>query len=90
MKRFWTETAVVGTDGPDPGWEVRLDSRPVRTPAKRACVLPSRDLADRVAAEWEAQVETVDPRSMPMTTDGRLWKSLPSGSILSTLQMFHI
>lgn len=63
-KRFWKLTEAVPVDG---GWEIRLDGRPVRTPAKAPLLLPSRALAEAVAAEWEAQQGEIDPLSMPMT-----------------------
>lgn len=63
-KRFWKEASVAEADG---GWTVRLDGRAVRTPAKAPLVLPTRALAEAVAAEWDAQVEKVDPLSMPFT-----------------------
>ncbi len=63
-KRFW-KTVAVAEEGA--GFGVRLDSRPVRTPAKAALVLPSRDMAEAVAAEWAAVEGDVDPRRMPMT-----------------------
>ncbi|MFD1341051.1 ATP12 family chaperone protein [Litorisediminicola beolgyonensis] len=63
-KRFWQETSVVDAED---GFEVRLDTRPVRTPAKQPLVLPSRALADAVAEEWQAQEERIDPRRMPVT-----------------------
>ncbi len=64
MKRFWSDTVVTDAEG---GFQVLLDTRPVRTPAKRLCVLPNRTLADEVAAEWRAQEDRVDPLSMPVT-----------------------
>jgi chaperone required for assembly of F1-ATPase len=64
MKRFWNE---VGVDPADGGFTIRLDSRPVRTPAKAACLLPTRALADAVAAEWAAQAGEVNPAAMPLT-----------------------
>ncbi|HEX8447496.1 MAG TPA: ATP12 family protein [Sphingomonas sp.] len=64
MKRFWTEVAVV--PGPD-GHGITLDARPVRTPARLPLMVPTRALADAVAAEWAAQGKEIDPRSMPMT-----------------------
>ncbi|MEM6678237.1 MAG: ATP12 family protein [Pseudomonadota bacterium] len=64
MKRFWTQTRVAAVEG---GFELRLDTRPIRTPGKRALILPTATLAEAMAAEWEAQGETVDPRSMPVT-----------------------
>ncbi len=63
-KRFWKEAAVAETDG---GWTVQLDGRAVKTPAKAALVLPSRAYAGGVAAEWDAQGETLDPGTMPLT-----------------------
>jgi len=63
-KRFWTQTQVVPAEG---GFTVALDGRPVRTPAKAPLVLPTRALAEAVAAEWEAQEGEVDPMSMPCT-----------------------
>ncbi|MFD1949732.1 ATP12 family chaperone protein [Sphingomonas arantia] len=65
MKRFWTDVAVVPAD--PTGYAITLDTRPVRTPMRLPLVLPTRALADAVAAEWEAQGEEVDPRTMPMT-----------------------
>ena len=63
-RRFWTDAAVEAAAG---GFAVRLDERPVRTPAKAELIVPSRALADGVAGEWRAQGETVDPWSMPLT-----------------------
>jgi chaperone required for assembly of F1-ATPase len=39
----------------------------MRTPAKKALLLPTRKLADAVAAEWEAQTSRIDPATMPLT-----------------------
>lgn len=63
-KRFWKETRVEATDG---GFQVVLDGRPVRTPAKAPLVLPTRALAEALAVEWDAQEELVTPALMPMT-----------------------
>lgn len=64
MKRFWKRAHVERVEG---GWLIRLDHRPVRTPARRPCVVPVAGMADGIAAEWEAQQERVDPLSMPLT-----------------------
>jgi len=64
MKRFWKEARSVDAAGV---FEVRLDARPVRTPAKAPMVLPTRALADAVAAEWNAQGPDVLPAEMPLT-----------------------
>ena len=63
-KRFWKEATASKTDG---GFTVTLDGRAVKTPAKRALVMPSMALARAVAAEWDAQVEEVNPQTMPVT-----------------------
>lgn len=63
-KRFWKETRVNAVDG---GWQVLLDGKPVRTPAKAAMVLPNQKFAEVVAAEWRAQDDIVDPNAMPAT-----------------------
>ncbi|HMO69379.1 MAG TPA: ATP12 family protein [Novosphingobium sp.] len=58
MKRFWREVSVSAVEG---GWQVMLDGRGVKTPARRAQVVPSRALAERLAGEWAAQGEEIDP-----------------------------
>ena len=63
-KRFWTETRVQKVDG---GFTVRLDGRAVKTPAKTPLIVPTLAMAERIAAEWQAQQGTVDPRTMPWT-----------------------
>lgn len=63
-KRFWTETAVVEAEG---GYTLSLDGRSVRTPSKVPLVMPTRALAEAVAAEWDAQEGEVRPESMPLT-----------------------
>ncbi len=63
LKRFYrTAAAVAGDDG----HRVTLDGRPVRTPGKRALVLPTAALAAAVAAEWQDQGDTVVPDSMAL------------------------
>ncbi len=63
-KRFWTEVSVAVVDG---GFGVALDARPLRTPAKSALVVPTRALAEAIAAEWRAVAGKVDPGKMPVT-----------------------
>lgn len=64
MKRFWKEVAARPEDG---GWGVRLDGRPVRTPARAPLVVPSQRLAEGIADEWRNAGEDIDPRAMPLT-----------------------
>jgi len=63
-KRFWKAATAEAAPG---GWEVRLDGRPLRTPAKAPLMLPTAALARAIAAEWNAQGATVDPAAMPLT-----------------------
>jgi chaperone required for assembly of F1-ATPase len=64
VKRFWKEVEVASEDG---GWGIRLDGRPVKTPARASLVVPSKALADAIADEWRSVGENVDPRTMPLT-----------------------
>lgn len=61
MRRFYKTVSVTDELG------IALDGRPVKTPMKLALRLPTRPLAEAVAAEWEAQGETLDPASMILT-----------------------
>lgn len=64
QKRFWKAAAVVERDG---GFGVELDGRPVNTPNKTPLVVPTREMAQAIAAEWDAQVAKIDPLTMPVT-----------------------
>ena len=63
-KRFYASADVVEADG---GFAIRLDGKPIRTPSGKQVIVPSREIADAIAAEWNAQSETIDPLTMPMT-----------------------
>lgn len=64
MKRFY-KTATAEQAGE--GWQVLLDGKPMRTPAKEMLVVPTRRLAEAIAAEWNGQGEEVKPATMPLT-----------------------
>ncbi len=49
------------------GYAVRLDDKPVRTPARRVLAAPTLALAEAIAAEWQAQQDVIDPAKMPLT-----------------------
>jgi chaperone required for assembly of F1-ATPase len=49
------------------GWTVALDGRTIKTPARAAFLLPSRTLAETIAAEWNAQGERIDLAAMHLT-----------------------
>lgn len=63
-KKFWTEVSVEPAGG---GYAVRLDGRAIRTPAKAELVLPTIEFAKWVAREWDAQIDKIDPETMPAT-----------------------
>jgi chaperone required for assembly of F1-ATPase len=63
-KRFYANAGVVESPG---GFAITLDDKPVRTPSGRALVAPTRVIADAIAAEWEAQQESIYPLTMPMS-----------------------
>jgi chaperone required for assembly of F1-ATPase len=63
-KRFYAEASVGPVDG---GFELLLDGRPAHTPGRNRIVLPTAAAAELVAQEWRAQVDIVDPSTMPVT-----------------------
>ena len=64
-KRFYTTVTTGPTE--DGHHAVLLDGKPVRTPAKRPLTVPTKAVADLLAAEWDAQKEHIDPATMPVT-----------------------
>jgi chaperone required for assembly of F1-ATPase len=78
-RRFYDKATV---ESCPEGFSVRLDGKPVRTPARRLLAAPSAGLAEAMAAEWEAQKDVVDPAAMPLT---RLANSIIDGVAQSPL-----
>jgi len=72
-RRFYDKVGTVPEAG---GYAVRLDGKPVRTPAGRGLAAPSAALAQALAAEWDAQRDLIDPARMPLT---RLANSIIDG-----------
>jgi len=72
-RRFYDRAAVAATAD---GYAVRLDDKPVRTPAGRVLAAPTLALAEAIAAEWQAQRDVIDPAKMPLT---RLANSIIDG-----------
>ncbi|WP_315705671.1 MULTISPECIES: ATP12 family chaperone protein [unclassified Bradyrhizobium] len=64
-KRFYKQAGVKEAEGG--GFVITLDDRPIRSPSARIITVPVKELADAVAAEWQAQAETIDPMTMPLT-----------------------
>lgn len=46
---------------------IRLDGKPVRTPARHHLGVTSKAIADALIAEWAAQGHEIDPATMPLT-----------------------
>ena len=63
MKRFYKDVTVKTSES---GYQIRLDDRPVRSPAKAVVVLPSQALAKAVQAEWQAVEDEIQPEDMPL------------------------
>jgi chaperone required for assembly of F1-ATPase len=71
-KRFYDKVTVedggAGADAKRPDrYRILLDGRPVKTPRKLPLAVPTRALADAIAAEWGAQGAHIDPASMPLS-----------------------
>jgi chaperone required for assembly of F1-ATPase len=64
MKRFYKLAEAVPSAG---GVAILLDARPVKTPGRHPLLVPTEELAEAIAAEWNGQGEDIDPRSMPLT-----------------------
>ncbi len=72
-QRFYERAETAS--GPE-GHAVRLDGKPVQTPARRPLAAPSLPLGQALADEWEAQRDKIDPAAMPLT---RLANSIIDG-----------
>ena len=64
MKRFWKDVAVARESD---AWSIRLDSRPVKTPARVPLAVPNEAMAEAIADDWRAIEDKIDPRRMPLT-----------------------
>jgi len=63
-KRFYEKAEAVEDNG---AYAVALDGKTIRTPVRNALRLPTGALARRVAEEWNAQQEEINPLAMPLT-----------------------
>lgn len=62
-KRFYKTVSYAASQG---GFEVSLDERALKTPAKAPLILPTEILALAITAEWDAQKEEIAPETMPI------------------------
>jgi chaperone required for assembly of F1-ATPase len=63
-KRFYAKVDIAETAD---GFAVTLDDKTVRTPSGRALGAPNRAIAEAMSKEWAAQIEFIDPLTMPYT-----------------------
>jgi chaperone required for assembly of F1-ATPase len=67
MRRRFYKTARVGGALSDGSFPVLLDGKSIATLRRRSLAAPSAALAARIADEWSAQTDTIDPARMPLT-----------------------
>lgn len=63
VKRFYKTAQVAPRDGK---FVIQLDTHELKTPAKNRLHLESAAIAEQIAAEWNAQEETIDTNAMPV------------------------
>ena len=64
MRRFYETVEVRSIRD---GFELTLDDKPLRTPAKAPLAVASRPLAEAIAEEWRTQGESLDFHEMRLT-----------------------
>lgn len=63
-RRFWTSVSVAPEAD---GFGIRLDDKPLRTPAQVPLRAPTLALAEAIAAEWRAIEDVIRPEDLPFT-----------------------
>ena len=63
IRRFYKDVTLAEVAG---GFQVMLDNRGVKTVGGARQILPTRPLAEALAAEWRGQGDTIDPASLPL------------------------
>ncbi|MDZ4867193.1 MAG: ATP12 family protein [Alphaproteobacteria bacterium] len=64
IKRFYKSVDVHDDVN---GFAIRLDTRPIKTPAGKPLCAPTHTLAEAIAAEWQGQGDMILPDTMPLT-----------------------
>lgn len=64
MKKFYH---LVSITPQAQGYAVLLDGKPVKTQGGQVLISPTEEIAMLVMREWMAQVDVIDPQSMPVT-----------------------
>ncbi len=65
MKRFYKDVSIRQDDSK---YLILLDNMAVKTPQHNMMFVPTNKLAEAIATEWQAQKETLDIDSMPLTS----------------------
>lgn len=63
MKKFYKQAEAGTAPG---GFVIRLDGKLLKTPLQKNLILSSRELAEAIAAEWNAQGSEIVAASMPL------------------------
>src|SRR5262249_22704269 len=63
-KRIYKDAGIAADEG---CFSLTLDSRPYRAPPGRIVTVTNGEIAQAIAREWQAQGETIDPLTMPLT-----------------------
>ncbi len=63
-KRFWKEATIEERDG---RFHLLLDGRSARTPGRQPLSTGHKAVADRLAKEWNAVEDRLDPLALPLT-----------------------
>ena len=63
-RRFYKVVSVVDADN---GFAIHLDGRTLKTPRAARLLLPTRAVAEQIAAEWDAQVAVIEMATMHAT-----------------------
>jgi len=63
IRRFYTDVTLA--EQPE-GYQVMLDTRGVKTVGGAPQLIPTRPLAEALAAEWRQQGDKIDPASLPL------------------------
>lgn len=64
MKRFYDKAHYTEENGK---YLIHLDARTISTPANNTLLCDTAELADIVCEEWNAQIDSVKPETMPVT-----------------------
>lgn len=63
-RRFYREAGIAQRGSL---FQLELDGRGARTPARNPLAVASRAVAEAIAEEWRAQRDSIDPSTMPLT-----------------------